>query len=65
MAAVRPRSARLLAVFLGGCVWTDNRDERFATSLHTLIAGLQAMTRPIPARGATSLARSPVVRPNG
>ena len=65
MAAVRPRSARLLAVSLGNCVWTDDRDERFATSLHTLIAGLQAMSRAIPARGPTSPARNLMVRPNG
>ena len=50
MAAARPRPARLLAASLGDCVWTDDRDERFAASLHTLIAGLQVMTRPIPAR---------------
>lgn len=31
---------------LGEYVWADNRDERFTSSLHTLISGLQAAHRP-------------------
>ena len=31
---------------LGEHVWADNRDERFTTSLHTLINGLQTAQRP-------------------
>jgi hypothetical protein len=30
---------------LGGYIWADNRDERFASSLETLVAGLETAAR--------------------